>query len=229
MSDDISEHPDRPRRGQVLFAALFLICALLLLAGIEDQTKWLRKKALFSQPRFWPAIGVGGMAAFTALHFWHLPRKPRQLPRWMREADWFQWAESLFWAVTALGFALWLGPLHAVPYVAMIATVRVAWLFIHWVDRREVKIWLSVFEWAGWFLAYVFLVPVVGYLPTTLVFAPLLTWRLGYRGQKMLWASLLFALSIVLIFKSFLQVKIPGAMIYDYLPGALRSFFILNF
>lgn len=229
MSDEISEHPDRPKRGQVLFAALFLICALLLLAGIEDETKWLKKKAFFSQPRFWPAVGVGGMALFAGLHFWHLPRHARRLPRWMREADWLQWAESLFWAVVAIGFALWLGPLRAVPYVALIATVRLTWLFTHWVDRREVKVWLSVFEWAGWFLTYVLLVPLLGYLPTTLVFAPLMTWRMGYRSRLMMWTSVVFAISVVVIFKSFLQVKIPGAAIYEYLPGALRSFFILNF
>lgn len=229
MSDEISEHPDRPNRGQVLFAALFLICSLLLLAGIEEETKWLRKKAFFAQPRFWPGIGVLGMVLFTGLHFWHLPRKPRRLPRWMREADWLQWAESLFWAVVAVGFALWVGPLHAVPYVALIATVRLTWLFTHWVDRREVKVWLSVFEWAGWFLAYVLLVPLIGYLPITLIFSLLLTWRLGYRSRLMMWCSVVFAISVVVLFKSFLQVKIPGSALYEYLPGALRSFFILNF
>ena len=229
MSDEISEHPDRPIRGQVLFAALFLICALVLLAGIEEQTKWLSKKSLFSQPRFWPAVGVGGMVLFTGLHFWHLPRKPRTLPRWMREADWFQWAESLLWAFVALTLSMWVGPLHAAPYVALIATVRLAWLFTHWIDRREFKIWLSVFEWAAWFLAYVVLVPVLGYLPMTLLFAPLLTWRIGYRSRLMFWISIGFSLCVVLVFKSFLQVKIPGAAIYEYLPSALRSFFILNF
>jgi hypothetical protein len=35
--------------------------------------------------------------------------------------------------------------------------------------------------------------------------------------------------SIVVIFKSFLEVKIPGGAIYELLPNALRSFFILNF
>ena len=45
----------------------------------------------------------------------------------------------------------------------------------------------------------------------------------------MMWSAGVFAVLVVLIFKSFLQVKIPGAAIYEYLPGALRSFFILNF
>jgi len=34
---------------------------------------------------------------------------------------------------------------------------------------------------------------------------------------------------IVVIFKSFLEVKIPGGVIYEFLPNVLRNFFILNF
>ena len=229
MSDDISEHPDRPQRGQVLFAALFLICATMLIAALGSQTKWLDGKDFFAQPRFWPAIGVGGMVLFTALHFWHLPRKPRRLPRWMREADWLQWAESLFWGVLALALSLWLGPIKAAPYVFLVATIRVTGLYQHWTDRREAKVWASVVEWAGWFLAYVLLVPIIGYLPVTVAFTLLLTWRVGYRDRIMMISAVLFAIAVVLVFKSFLQVKIPGSALYEYLPGALRSFFILNF
>ncbi|MCI2397836.1 tripartite tricarboxylate transporter TctB family protein [Aliiroseovarius subalbicans] len=226
---EISDDPKLPKRGQVLFAALFLICATLLLAAIGDQTKWLKGKDFFAQPRFWPGIGVGGMVLFTALHYWNLPRRERRLPRWMREADWLQWAESLAWAVIAGGLALWLGPVLAAPFVFLLATLRISYLYLHKMDWKEAKAWLSVLEWAGWFLAYVFLVPLIGYLPVTLVFAPLLTWRIGYRSRLLLWSSVVFGFVVVVVFKSFLQVKIPGAALYEYLPGALRNFFILNF
>ncbi len=176
MSDDLSEDTRRPKRGQLLFALLFLAISVLLLAVLGDQTKWVKGKELFAQPRFWPGIGVAGMVGFTALHLWQLPR--RRLLR----SDWI-----------------------------------------------EGRVWLSVFEWALWFLAYVFLVPLVGYLPTSLVFAPVLTWRMGYRSAKLLWISALFAVVVVLLFKAFLQVKIPGSALYEYLPGAVRTFFILNF
>ncbi|WP_421704825.1 tripartite tricarboxylate transporter TctB family protein [Aliiroseovarius sp.] len=225
---EIKNDPNYPKRGQVLFAALFLICATLLLAAIGDQTKWLKGKAFFAQPRFWPGIGVGGMVLFTALHYWNLPRRERRMPRWIREADWFQWAESLFWAVLAGVLALTLGPVLAAPFVFLVATLRISYVYLHKMDWKEAKVWLSVFEWAGWFLAYVVLVPVLGYLPMTLVFAPLLTWRMGYRSRRMLWASVIFGVLVVLIFKAFLQVKIPGAMVYEYLPGSIRNFFILN-
>jgi hypothetical protein len=45
----------------------------------------------------------------------------------------------------------------------------------------------------------------------------------------MLLYSLITALSIVLVFKTFLEVKIPGGIIYEFLPSTLRSFMILNF
>ena len=34
---------------------------------------------------------------------------------------------------------------------------------------------------------------------------------------------------VVVIFKSFLQVKVPGGKLYEYLPGAMRSFMLTYF
>jgi ribose/xylose/arabinose/galactoside ABC-type transport system permease subunit len=70
-------------------------------------------------------------------------------------------------------------------------------------------------------------VPVVGYLPATLVFVPALSWRMGYRTRRMMGASVVMALAIVILFKGFLSVRIPGGAVYEYLPDGLRSFFIL--
>jgi hypothetical protein len=36
-----------------------------------------------------------------------------------------------------------------------------------------------------------------------------------------------FAIAVVLVFKGLLSVRIPGALLYEYLPGPLRSFAIL--
>lgn len=84
-------------------------------------------------------------------------------------------------------------------------------------------------EFVAWFMAYVYLVPIVGYLPVTLTFCLLLVLRLGYRSKRMLIAAVLTGLFTVLIFKSFLSVKIPGAAAYEALPAALRNFMILYF
>ena len=61
-------------------------------------------------------------------------------------------------------------------------------------------------------------------LPATMIFAPALTWRLGYRSPRLLWASLAFGVAVVLIFKGVLGVKIPGGAVYEYLPDSIRAF-----
>lgn len=163
-----------PRRGQLVFALFFVVVSLLLISQIGTQTKWVEKSKFFAQPRFWPAIGLGGMVLLGGLHLYRLP--------------WWH-------------------------------TTRYDW----WETRK----WATVFEYAGWFMAYVLLVPLIGYLPVTMVFVPVLAWRMGYRDRKMLTISIVFAVFVVLLFKAFLGVKIPGGALYEYLPGALRSFFIL--
>jgi putative tricarboxylic transport membrane protein len=165
-----------PRRGQLVFALGFFAASALLLAMIGDQTRWVAKARLVAQPRFWPAVSLGGMVLFGGLHLARLP-----------------------------------------------------WRRIGRHDLAEVARWVRVIEFALWFIGYVLVVPIIGYLPGTLGFVPLLAWRMGYRGRRMMAVSLGFALSVVVLFKSVLAVKIPGGLIYDYLPGALRSFFIVNF
>ncbi|SFL65933.1 tripartite tricarboxylate transporter TctB family protein [Shimia aestuarii] len=164
-----------PLRGQLIFAIVFFVVALLLLSQIGEQTKWVKRTKFFAQPRFWPAVGLIGMVVFGGLHLWKLPR--RRFDR---------------------------------------------------MDYREWRIWFLAIEWVGWFLLYVLLVPIIGYLPTTMIFMPIITWRLGYRDKRMLWVAATFGTLVVVLFKSLLQVKIPGGLIYEYLPSALRSFFILN-
>ncbi|MFD1509632.1 tripartite tricarboxylate transporter TctB family protein [Lacimonas salitolerans] len=163
-------------QGQVIFAIAFLVLSLLLLSQIGTQTTWAARTAFFAQPRFWPAVALGGMVLFGALHFWRLPR--RRIRR---------------------------------------------------TDVTEAKIWAQPLEYALWFMGYVMLVPVLGYLPVTMAFVPAMMWRMGYRRPWFLWLGVAFGVAVVMVFKTFLQVRIPGGMIYEYLPGALRAFFIVNF
>lgn len=94
---------------------------------------------------------------------------------------------------------------------------------------REVLDWIRSIEYAGWFMAYVFVVPQLGYLLTTIIFAILLAVRAGYRQVRVLAGMALMGIVIVVMFKSFLQVKIPGGAIYEMLPTALRSFMLTYF
>ncbi len=94
---------------------------------------------------------------------------------------------------------------------------------------RETGIWLRSLEYLIWFMAYVFVVPIIGYLPATLIFTISLAFRAGHRSKRMIGAAALMALGIVLVFKTMLSVKIPGGALYEYLPDALRSFAMINF
>lgn len=163
-----------PRRGQLIFALAFVALAALLLALIGEQTAWAKKTKFFAQPRFWPAVALGGMVMMGGLHLYRMP--------WRR--------------VTRFDFS-------------------------------ETRRWGQALEFVLWFMGYVLLVPIIGYLPVTLVFVPLLTRRMGYRSPRMMWISAGFAIAVVLVFKGLLSVRIPGALLYEYLPGPLRSFAIL--
>lgn len=171
------------RPGDLVFAAVFMVLAAVLLSQLGEQTKWVRKAGLFAQPRFWPAVGVIGMTLFGAVHLWTARKVWRRRPKDLRARK----------------------------------------------ERAEVRHWLFAFEYVAWFLIYVQAVTYLGYLLSTVVALPLLAWRLGYRTNKWLGISALTGLGIVLLFKTFLQVKIPGGAIYELLPEVARNFMIVYF
>ena len=78
-----------------------------------------------------------------------------------------------------------------------------------------------------YFLIYVVAVPVIGYLPATLLFTFFLTLRAGFHSGKALALSAAFALVTVVVFRGLLHVKIPSGLIYEHLPSSLRSFAML--
>jgi hypothetical protein len=94
---------------------------------------------------------------------------------------------------------------------------------------QEVWLWVSALEFAGWFIIYAVVVPVLGYLPTTVLFAVLLTLRMGYRSRTMLISAVVCAVVIVLLFKTFLQVKLPSGQVYEVLPDGLRQIMLTYF
>lgn len=94
---------------------------------------------------------------------------------------------------------------------------------------REVFLWISSLEYAGWFIGYAAVVPWAGYLPSTVVFAALLVLRAGYRSKMALLSAVASAVLIVLLFKAFLQVKLPSGRIYEVLPDGLRQIMLTYF
>lgn len=93
---------------------------------------------------------------------------------------------------------------------------------------EELRLWIRSLEFALWFMVYVFATPVIGYLAATMLFCAALALRVGYANARMLAMAAGLGILIVMIFKTFLQVKIPGGALYEYLPDALRNFFIVN-
>jgi len=94
---------------------------------------------------------------------------------------------------------------------------------------KEVAVWLRSLEYVGWYLLYVAAIPVIGYLTATLAFCLFMTWRAGYRSLLAFGAAVVFALFVVLLFKSLFNVKIPGGAVYEFLPDTLRYIMIRYF
>lgn len=99
------------------------------------------------------------------------------------------------------------------------------------IDGRwgEVWLWLCSLEYAAWFIAYALIVPITGYLPTTVVFAVCLAFRVGYRSRRVLLMAAGAAVTIVVLFKSLLQVRMPSGQIYQHLPDGIRQVFLTYF
>lgn len=164
------------RPGDLVFATVFLLFAIWLASQLQSQTIWANGQHLFAQPRFWPAVGVLGMAGFGVFHFLSSVASDRIPGRW-----------------------------------------------------PEVLNWLRALEFVGWFLAYVWLVPWAGYLLATVGFMAVLTLRMGYRDLRMIGAAVGTGVAIVLLFKTFLQVRLPGGQLYHVLPDGLSTFMLTYF
>ena len=129
-------------------------------------------------------------------------------------------AQPAFWPYAAVGSMVVFAILHLISALVSPA------LEGRW---KEIWFWVRSVEYAGWFMAYVLTVPRLGYLPSTVLFAVVLTYRLGYRSAKLLVSAAVFGTVVVLIFKTFLQVKVPGGALYELLPNAMRSFMLTYF
>ena len=96
-------------------------------------------------------------------------------------------------------------------------------------ELNELSSWLRPLEFVFYFVLYVWFVPLMGYLLSTLLFFSLLTIRTGYRTLFMFWVSLATGFGIVVLFKSLLKVRITSGAIYDYLPDGWATFFMIYF
>lgn len=159
------------RPGDVVFAFVFLACAVFLLMQLDEQTQIVKRTKWFAQPSLWPMIALWAMVVFGFLHWLSSAMSLRRHGRW-----------------------------------------------------TEVAFWLRSFEYVFYFLVYVKAVPLLGYLPATVIFAVFLAIRTGFRDAKGIGCAALFGVCVTVIFRAFLQVKIPAGALYEYLPDTVRAF-----
>ncbi|MGI9486387.1 MAG: tripartite tricarboxylate transporter TctB family protein [Geminicoccaceae bacterium] len=132
---------------------------------------------------------------------------------WIEGAGWY--AQPRLWpAVSIIGMVVF-GVLHTLSSV-MSPRIDGRW--------REVGFWFLSLEFVFYFLIYVVLVPEIGYLPATILFTLFLSLRAGFFSKKMLLAASTFGIAVAIIFRAFLQVKIPAGRIYETLPDSIRAF-----
>ncbi|MEW2915788.1 tripartite tricarboxylate transporter TctB family protein [Ruegeria sp. ANG10] len=106
--------------------------------------------------------------------------------------------------------------------------------FLHWLSSAmsdripgrwpEVAFWFRSLEYVVYFLVYVAVVPLLGYLPSTVLFAVFLAVRTGFRSPGAIGLAAAFGIAVTVIFRAFLQVKIPAGAAYEYLPESVRAF-----
>ncbi len=145
----------------------------------------------------------------------HIPDQTSWVPRTKL------FAQPAFWPVVSIAIMVLFSGMHL---IGAAVSEKIPGRF------EEVLHWIKSIEYALWFIAYVLIVPVLGYLIATLLFTTTLTLRLGYRGWGWMVAAVGFGLVVVVLFKGFLHVKIPAGEIYGLLPeGALRTFMMTYF
>lgn len=154
-------------------------------------------------------------AAFLLISVVLVSQLGEQAP-WVKRTKLF--AQPAFWPTVSLIGMLFFAVLHCLG--ALLSTRAPG-------RGSEVIFWIRSVEYAAWFLLYVWIVPKIGYLGATILFTLILTFRVGYRTRGMFVSATVMAIGIVVIFKAFLQVKIPAGQIYEYLPDGIRNFMLL--
>lgn len=132
---------------------------------------------------------------------------------WVKRTKWF--AQPRFWPAASLISMTIFALLH---FIGSVCSPRILgrWL--------EVGFWMRSLEFVVYFLLYVAVVPLLGYLPSTVLFTCFLTLRVGLGSPRFLAYASLFAICVAVIFRAVLQVKIPAGQVYEALPDPLKTF-----
>lgn len=207
---------------------------------VEDLFKFSRGRGDFPISVAAAAIALFFLVFFWTQTGWDNRKLPDDFGRYI--AYQFGFAD-IDGRVTRLGRILkqsWVAPLLclAVLVPAAIWNLRSSWKEHRWRKRFllptsayfEFTKYAAALEYVAYFIGYTLLVPVLGYLFSTLILGTYLTWRLGYRSHAWLLRGFVASLVVVIVFRSILQIKTPISIwLYDQFPAALRGFMLTYF
>ncbi|WP_415919762.1 tripartite tricarboxylate transporter TctB family protein [Tateyamaria sp. SN6-1] len=195
----------RRGRGDLVFSVIMVAVALFFLVFFFTQTGWEDRKLPANMARYWmDQFGITSPED-----------RPARLGRILKQS----WIAPLVCLVVLVPAALWnlRGSVRAYRWRARFGLPNAV--------RYELTQWARALEFVGWFIAYTMLVPVLGYLVSTLLLGTALPWRLGYRGVWWMGICCAASLGIVLVFRTGLQIRTPvNIWLYDQLPQGFGTF-----
>ncbi|MDJ0614524.1 MAG: tripartite tricarboxylate transporter TctB family protein [Rhizobiaceae bacterium] len=198
------------QRGDLLFSGLLLVLAMFFLAFFWTETGWEKRKL---PDEF-------GTYLLHQLGMIDVEGRVTRFGRILKQS----WIAPMLCLLVFVPAAAW--------------NMRNSVVAHHWRKRfhlptklnYELEQWARALEFVAYFIAYTLIVPILGYLVSTVLFGQFLTWRLGYRTKKWIGISLLSSTAIVLVFRTLLQIKTPVSIwLYDQLPVAIKSFMLSYF
>jgi hypothetical protein len=119
--------PESRKPGEILFVTISMLIALALLAAIPWQTTWLPGKGFASQPRFWPALSLGGVVLFGVLNGLSRIRVTRTPGRWQEAGAWLRSLEFIGWYMAYVSAISIIGYLSATIAFCTLLALRVGY------------------------------------------------------------------------------------------------------
>lgn len=207
---------------------------------VEDLFKFSRGRGDFEVSVFFAVLALFFLVFFWTQTGWGDRNLPDSLGTYL--AYQFGLAD-IEGRVTRLGRILkqsWVAPMIclAVFVPAAVLNLRGSWRERAWRRRFrlptsayfELTKYVAALEYVAYFIGYTLLVPVLGYLVSTLILGTFLTWRLGYRTARWLAIGFASSVAVVIVFRTFLQIKTPVSIwLYDQLPTDARAFMLTYF
>ena len=136
--DEPHVFPEGRKPGEMLFSMLLLVLAAALLATLPWQTTWLNGKGLAAQPRFWPALSLGGVVLFAVLHKLSRGKLDRTPGRWTEGLTWIRSLEFIGWYMLYVAAIPMIGYLSATVIFCTLLALRVGY-------RGKTLLWAALF------------------------------------------------------------------------------------